>query len=162
MQIKIAHPAFQQQQLAVAAAGLLSAPCLFLNGKKIAGQKGNYTVQNDAGDSVVVRLQRIYPDPIPRVTIDGAAIEIARPLAWYSYAWAALPVLLLFSGGTFGIAGNLLGGVIGVTGTYLNLRILRKDDIAILRYWASLLVTLGAYIAFAIVITLVQALTAKS
>jgi hypothetical protein len=162
MQITITHPAFQQQQLSVAAAGLFSSPRLWLNGAVLAGQKGSYTVQNDAGDSVVVRLQRIYPDPVPRVTIDGVAIEIARPLAWYSYTWAALPVLLLFSGGTFGILGNLLGGMIGVTATYLNLRILRKDDIAILRYWASLLVTLGAYIAFAIVITLMQALTAKS
>lgn len=162
MQIKITHSAFQQQHLAVGAAGLFSAPRLWLNGEVVAGQRGNYTVENDTGDKVLVRLKRVFPDPVPRVTLDGVAIEIARPLAWYTYIWAALPVLLLFSGGTFGMVGNLLGGMIGVTATYLNLRILRGEEVAILRYWASLLVTLGAYIFFAILITLIQALSAKS
>lgn len=161
MQIKIIHSSFQNQQLTVVAAGLFSGASLLLNGAKVVGQKGSYTVQNDAGEMVTVKLKRIFPEPIPRVTLDGAAISIGRKLAWYSYAWAAMPIALLFTGGAFGVAGNLLGGLIGVMATHLNLRILRKEEIAILRYWATLLVTLAAYIVFAILITLVQASTAK-
>ncbi|HEU0187686.1 MAG TPA: hypothetical protein VFR06_07330 [Gallionellaceae bacterium] len=157
MQIRVIHPAFQQQHLVVHAARLVRAPRLQLNGEFVGGKKGCCQVINDAGNSVQVCLKWRFPDPVPRVTIDGAAVDIAHPLAWYVYAWCALPALLLYSGGIFGWSGNVLGGVIGLLGTYLNLRIMRSEEIALLRYWASLLATVGAYLGFALLITVLQA-----
>ena len=161
MQIKVTHSAFQKQQLAIIDAGLFRGPRLLLNGEAVAGRKGSYTVTNDAGDQVVIRLRRIFPDPAPRVTMDGVAVELARPLAWYQYLWSYMPAVLLFSGGAFGLVGNLLGGLVGVAATYLNLRIFRGHEVTILKYWASLLVTLGSFIVFALLITLFQATTGK-
>ena len=157
MQIRVMHADFQQQELVVHAAGLLRPPRLQLNGNFVSGRNGCYQASNDAGTSMQVCLKWRFPDPIPRVTIDGAAVEIAHPLAWYVYAWCALPALLLYSGGTFGWSGNVLGGVIGLLGTYLNLRIMRNEEIALVRYWASLLATVGAYLLFAVLITALQA-----
>lgn len=156
MQIRVIHEAFQQQQLVVHAASLFRSPRLQLNDHMLAGKNGCYQVSNDAGQSMPVCLKWRFPDPVPSVTIDGAAVQIAHPLAWYVYAWCALPALLLYSGGTFGWQGNVLGGVVGLAGTYLNLRIMRSEEIALVRYWASLLATLGSYLAFAVLITVMQ------
>lgn len=89
----------------------------------------------------------------------GAAIE--RTLSWYAHVWSALPVALLYTGGTFGLAGNLLGGLVGAAGAYLNLRIMRGKRGAVLRYFLAFLTTLGAFVVFAILITVYQAFTQK-
>lgn len=93
------------------------------------------------------------------VDATGAAIE--RRLSWYDHVWSALPVALLYTGGTFGLAGNLLGGLVGAAGAYLNLRIMRGKRGAVLRYFLALLTTLGAFVVFAILITVYQAFTQK-
>lgn len=91
---------------------------------------------------------------------EGAqAVKPVRSLRWYDYLWSSLPIALLYTGGKFGVAGNVLGGLVGIGAVWLNLRILRGQRGVMLRYFLSLLLTAGAYVAFAILITLYQVYT---
>lgn len=90
-----------------------------------------------------------------------AAAQPRRALSWYDHVWAALPIVLLFTGGTFGVVGNLLGGLVGAAGAYLNMHILRGKRGAVLRYFLSFLATIGMFVVFAILITIYQAYTQK-
>lgn len=92
-------------------------------------------------------------------SVAASAVRAGRTLSWYDHVWSALPLMLLYTGGTFGLAGNLLGGLVGAAGAYLNLRIMRGPRGAALRYLLSFLVILGALVVFAILITLYQAFT---
>ena len=90
-----------------------------------------------------------------------AEASAARKLSWYDHVWSALPVALLYTGGTFGLPGNLLGGLVGAAGAFLNLGIMRSQRGPVRRYLLSFLVTIGAFVVFAILITLYQAFTQK-
>lgn len=91
----------------------------------------------------------------------GAALLVRRMRlpGWYDYLWSCLPIALLYTGGKFGMAGYLLGALVGIGGVLLNLRILRGQRGVVLRHLLSLLATIGAYVVFAIVITIYQAYT---
>lgn len=97
----------------------------------------------------------------PTTSQNDANVQAERRLSWYDHVWSALPVALLYTGGTFGLAGNLLGGLVGAAGAFLNLRIMRGQRSAVRRYLLSLLVTIGAFVVFAILITMYQAFTQK-
>jgi hypothetical protein len=139
--IRVQHPRFQSRQLAVRPAGLLG-PKLLLDGQILKRAGGVYAAQDDAGVVARVRLKTAI-DPIPKVDIDGAIVEIARPLAWYEYAWAAWPLALIALGGALG---GLFGGGVAVA----NLHIMRKEWPAPARYAACVLLGAGAVVLWTI------------
>lgn len=153
MQIQVIHNAFHQQKLVVHAARLYRGPRLQLNDEMLTGKSGCYQVVSDSGAPLEVCLKWRFPDPVPKVTVAGESVEIAHPLKWYVYAWCALPALLLFFGDTFGWKAHVLGGLLGLVGTYLNLRIMRSEEMALLRYWATILVLMGSYALYGLLLT---------
>lgn len=67
-----------------------------------------------------LRLKNIIYDTVPQVEVDGRPLVLAKPLQTWEYIIAALPLLLVFSGG-------LLGGVVGGFVAYTNLNIMRSE-----------------------------------
>ena len=139
--IRVNHPRFVVKNLSVKTAGLFG-PKLLLEGKTLQREKGAYTALDDAGTPVSVTLKSLI-DPIPKVQIDGATIEIARPLRWYEYACAAWPVVLVFAGGA-------IGGGLGAGAAMANLMIIRNDWPAPLRYLACFVVGLIAVATYVV------------
>lgn len=84
-----------------------------------------------------------------------------RSLSWYDYLWSVMPMTLLIEGGKFGLAGGLLAVLVGLTMSYLNVRILKEPRGMLIRYFMALLSTLAAFVFFAILITLFQAKTGQ-
>jgi hypothetical protein len=100
---------------------------------------------------IVARLRSNGIDPVPRLEVDGKAIELARPLKWYEYLWIGLPVLLIFAGGA-------LGALIGLTATYCNAHVLRSERGVASRYALTALVSISATAAFIALAAILQIL----
>lgn len=134
MQIEIQHPAFSTQQLAVETAGIFSGPKLLLNGVAVEKSKGSYTVANDAGEEVAVKLKYNYFDPIPKIEIGGEVETLADPLAWYEWLWIGLPLVLVAIGGA-------IGGFLGALAATANGRVFRSGNSTAQKWIYSLVIT---------------------
>ena len=145
--LRVPHPRFQNQILSVRPAGMLGAK-LLLNGVILKRQKGVYSAVDDGGVATPVRLKTAI-DPIPKVDIDGTVVEIARPLAWYEYAWAAWPILLIGLGGA-------IGGLLGGAAAAANLQIIRKDWSAPARYAACAALGVLSAATWGVIAALIQ------
>ena len=141
MDITVSHPSFVKRRLVVRTAGLLSGPKVLLLGAPVKRVKGEYVVVDDNRAQVTLKLKINFADPIPVLLVNDHEVRLARALEWYEYAWACIPIVLVFIGGA-------LGGGIGAAGTYTNTRILRSDRGVAAKYLLSGLVTLGAIVAF--------------
>jgi hypothetical protein len=151
MQLEVQHSAFKQQRLAVETAGWFRGPRLLLNGNVIPKQKGCYTVKADSGAETTIRLKYNYLDPIPKVKTGEEIAELASPLKWYEYVWIGIPIVLVFSGGA-------IGGLVGAMGAHASGRVFRSDRGSFAKYGLSALITLGALIAFVVLVTVFQLL----
>jgi hypothetical protein len=151
MQIEVAHAQFRTQKLAVEPAGWFAGPKLLVNGAAAEKQKGRFTVRSDAGQDTTIELKYNFLDPIPKVKVAGDSIELAPPLHWYEYAWIGIPVLLIFVGGA-------IGGFVGALGAVASGRVFRSGRSAPAKYGLSALITLGAFIAYAVLATAFQLL----
>lgn len=149
MEIPVAHTRFQKQQLTVRPAGWFSASQVLLNGARLKRVKGVYLARADDGSDVSIRLGAAFGDPVPTLRVGDEVVQLAKPLKWFEYAWAALPMLLLFVGGA-------LGGLAGALGSYCNFRIFRSDRGGITKYALS-----GATSAIAVVLFFVFAVTLR-
>jgi Zn-dependent protease len=127
MRIPIQHPAFKSKGLSVEPASFFSGPKLLLDGVAVKKQKGRYPVVSDSGQQVLIQVRYNLLDPIPTVKIGDAAVELAKPLQWFEYAWIGVPMLLVFAGGA-------LGGFVGAGSTVVNGRIFRSDRSAVSKY----------------------------
>jgi hypothetical protein len=155
MQLQLSHPAFKTQRVAIETAGWFTGPKLVVNGSIAKKQKGTYLVVSDSGTEVPVRLKYNFLDPIPKVTVAGEPVALAPPLKWYEYAWAGLPVLLVFAGGA-------IGGFVGALGACASGRVFRSDRGAVAKYGLSALITVGAFVAFVILAAIFQLLVGMS
>lgn len=151
MQLQVNHPVFKTQRVAIETAGWFSGPKLVVNGAFAKKQKGAYSVMSDAGTEVPVKLKYNFLDPIPKVTVAEDPVELAPPLKWYEYAWAGIPVLLIFTGGA-------IGGFVGALGACASGRVFRSDRSTVAKYGISLLITVGALIAFVVLASIFQLL----
>jgi len=149
MDIAVEHSAFLKQRLSVRASGWFSGPRLLLNGAPLTKKRGVYLARADNGGDVPIRLKIVLGDPIPVLTIGGETVRLVRPLTWYEYVWAAIPLVLLFVGGA-------LGAFVGTVTTYANVRILRAPRGSAARYGFSGLATVGAFIIFFAVVVVLQ------
>jgi len=143
MRIGIKHPAFKSKHLSVEQASFFSGPKLFLDGMAVTKQKGLYPAVSDSGQPVMVQMRYNLLDPIPTVKIGDAAIELAKPLRWFEYAWISLPMLLVFAGGA-------LGGFVGGGSTVVNGRIFRSERTVAKYPLAAVTTVAGAAVFFVI------------
>ncbi|MEM1041225.1 MAG: hypothetical protein AAGI91_01210 [Bacteroidota bacterium] len=114
---------------------------LFVDGERVKLKQGETEVVDANGTAHRVRMRTRLLDPSPTFTVNERTIETASPLAWYEYAWCALPGLLVFVGG-------LLGGAIGGGAAYLNVHLFRTEEAGARRYVLTGLVSAGAFMLF--------------
>jgi hypothetical protein len=154
MEIPVSYPGFEGQNLTVKTAGMIKGAHLLLNGVAVKKEKGAYSVKNNAGGDVLIKLRGNPLDPTPKVVIGKDVIQLARPLTWYEYSWMALPIALVFLGGA-------LGGGIGAFAAYTNGKIFRSYTGAWAKYGLTALVSIAAVAAYvAVAAVFVQLLEA--
>jgi len=119
MEFPVQHPRFQQQRLAVRKAGVFSGEKVVLNGQVIERRQGVYTVTDDTGAAVPVKLKQRFYDPIPNVLIDQEVVRLVEPLKPIEYVWGWAPIALMVLGGAIGGA---IGGGVG----YVNACVFRS------------------------------------
>jgi hypothetical protein len=155
MRIGIKHPAFKSKHLSVEQASFFSGPKLLLDGVVVKKEKGGYPVVSDPGQQVMIQMRYNFLDPIPTIKIGDAAIELAKPLRWFEYAWIGLPMLLVFAGGA-------LGGFVGGGSTVVNGRIFRSKRSTVAKYALAAVTTVaGAAVFFVIAVAIQMALRVK-
>jgi hypothetical protein len=85
MEMPIQQEAFTGRRLAIRIAGLFKGPRLIIDGAEAKGRRQRYTVRDNSGKEVIIRLRTNHVDPIPKVEIGAKVIELARRLRWYEY-----------------------------------------------------------------------------
>lgn len=129
MLLAVSHRDFVSRRLQVQPAGWLCPPRLLVDGVEVRRQARRglfFSVQDDVGQPVEIRLGHRFLDPYPSCRIAGQPVALAPPLTWYQYAWLGLPLLLL-GGGAF-------GGALGALAARLNGLVMRGGLPAVLRY----------------------------
>jgi hypothetical protein len=155
MRIAVKHPAFRSKHLSVEQASFFSGPKLLLDGVVVKKEKGGCPVVSDSGQQVMTQMRYNLLDPIPTIKIGDAAIELAKPLRWFEYAWIGLPMLLVFAGGA-------LGGFVGGGSTVVNGRIFRSERSTVAKYALAAVTTIaGAAVFFVIAVAIQMALGRK-
>ena len=155
MKISIAQPGFEDQNIAIETAGFFHGARLLQNGNPVARREGRYALRSNAGDEVQVQLRSNLVDPVPQVKFGSKTIALARPLAWYEYAWISLPILLILIGGA-------LGGLVGFPATYSSARIFRGERSTAAKYGITAGVSLMAFVVFVVLAVVVRALIARA
>jgi len=141
MDIPIDHPAFVRNPLIVRPAGFFGGVKLLQKNWEVKGKRGRFEVRDDGGRARVVELKPKLLDPLPSFSIDGEAIQLGRPLAWYEYAWMGLPIALATVGGA-------LGGALGVGAAYTSARIFRSGRSGVAKYALTGLISISAVALF--------------
>lgn len=151
MDFPIEHEAFAGRGLALRTAGFFKGPRLIIDGTELKGKKRKFSVRDNYGAEREIRLKNNGIDPVSKVEIEGQTLELVRPLAWYEYAWMAIPILLIFVGGALGV----LFGLVAVSSSA---RIFRGDRSTAAKYGLSALISAGAVLAFLTCAVVIQLL----
>jgi hypothetical protein len=140
----IEHEAFAGRGFGLRPPGAFTGPKLVIDGAELAGKRGRFSVRDNAGNDVEVRLKRSGLDPVPKVVIGERTIQVARPLAWYEYAPLALSWVLVPLGGA-------LGALTGIVATAVGARVLRSDRPPAARLALAAAISVGSVVAFFLV-----------
>ena len=151
MEFPIPHDAFEGRGLLVRTPGLFSGARLVLDGAELRGKRGRFKIRDNQGVEREFRFKSNGLDPIPRIEIEGEVFHFARPLRWYEYVWMGLPIFLVFSGGA-------LGAALGLAATYTSARVFRSERNTSAKYLLSALISIGAVVAFVVIVLLIQLL----
>jgi hypothetical protein len=135
------HTDFEGRSLALRTSGFFAAARLVVDGAEVTATKGKFALHDNQGLARELKLKASFLDPVPKVVLDGTTITLVSPLKWYEYAWMALPVVLVFTGGA-------LGALFGMTAAYSSARIFRSDRGLVAKYMLSGLASLGAVAGF--------------
>ena len=122
-----------------------SGPKLMLNGQPVARQKGLFHLRSNVGSTMSVKFKGRFLDPIPNLIVGGQTIQLVPPLAWYQYAWMSIPMILLFLGGA-------VGGLCGGLAAGFSSRVFRSDRSQAMKYALTGLISLGAFLAYFVVV----------
>jgi len=146
-------PGFEGRSVTLRPAGFVSSAKLFVGESPAPKGKRrlSYRLRKNDGAWADIKLKPRLFDPVPQVEFDGRRIAPVRPLYWYEYAWMALPILLVFSGGG-------LGALVGLGAAHLNSRVFRSNRAVWLRYVLAALVSIAAVGVFFIVAALTGSL----
>ena len=145
------HSDFQGRNLALRTSGLFASARLVVDGAEVTATKGKFAVHDNEGRPRELKLRVSFPDPIPKLVLGDTTIALVSSLKWYEYAWMALPIVLVFSGGA-------LGALFGVTAAFASARIFRSDRGTAAKYLLSGLASLGAVGGFLASATALQLL----
>ena len=122
LNIPVALPGLEDQNVVVKIPGLFSAARLVVGGRPAphGAGKGASVLEASDGTTKTVVLKRGLVDPVPRLECDGVSVPVTRPFGWREHLSLWLPIIPLYLGGS--VAGALLGG----SAAYVNARILRQ------------------------------------
>ena len=140
MDIPVTIPALQGQEVALRI-GSFSGAKLMVGGEQVTKQNGSFQLQSNAGSIIAVKFKPRFLDPVPNLLVGGQIIQLTPPLAWYQYAWMALPIVLLFLGGA-------IGGLCGGLAAGISSRIFRSERSEPVKYALTGLVSAGAFITY--------------
>ena len=116
---------------------------VLLDGQRVKGRWGRYTLRDNQGREVSLRVRGNGVDPIPKIEVASKVIQLAPPLRWYEYVWAGLPLLLIHVGGA-------LGAAIGAVALVWNAGVFRSDRTLAGKYLTTGAITLGAALAYVV------------
>lgn len=112
--------------------------------------RGSFTVVADDGSTKTATLERrALGFDVPAVSIDGREYELVEPLPTPLIVFACVPILLV-------VVGGAIGGGLGAAAALLNLRLLRIDRPATVRYLLVIAVTFGAAVLWLALAVLVR------
>jgi hypothetical protein len=86
MDITISHPEFKTQLLELRVSGLLRAPRIVINGVLVKRLDNTYTVLNDAGNEVVIRLNGNIFYRLPEVLVENNPVQLVGKAGWKQFA----------------------------------------------------------------------------
>lgn len=129
-----------------------NASRLFVNGQpaRPGPKRGQYLLRRSDGTDIIAYFKGGFPDPVPVLMVDNQPFRLAEPLLWYQWAWAGLPLILLFLGGA-------IGGGLGAGAMMLNAQILRSNRSVLLKYALSGAVSLVAFGVWFVIVSLITA-----
>lgn len=144
--IPIALEGFEERGLIYRVRGIFRSGQLIIDGQPLHRRRRQYLLRDNQGREVAVRLKRNLVDPIPKLQVEGRVLDLLPPLKWYEYLWAGLPLLLV-------VAGGAIGAAIGSAALYYNVRLFRGDQSGARRYLDAGATTIGAAIAYVVVVS---------
>jgi len=103
-----------------------------------------FLIPNESGEVFKIYTKLSWPDFVPSLEINGTKHTIVEKLAWYQYAVASLPLILIFIGGA-------IGGAVGAGAAIFNLQALRSASPAYINYLKVIGITVLAFILYYIV-----------
>ncbi len=142
MSIPLQLEGFEGQNIEVVPAGFFTPAKLLVDGMpapkgRRAGE--NRLTRNDGREVVVTWRPQLLD--MPRLVIDGKTFDIVKPLAWYEWAWSALPLILVFTAKAF-------AGILGIIAFSINAKIFRSELNILAKFALSLLVSFLASLAY--------------
>ena len=145
---RVEHKQFETKVLEIKPGGL-GAPKLILDGVVVQGKRGQFSVENDLGETSIVKFGTNYTG-IPKVSIDGGAeFAVAPPLPWYAYALSAMPLVLIAFGGA-------IGGGLGACGAFINIGLFRSEHPLWLKILGAFIVTAIATLIYLVLAMIIQ------
>ena len=111
-----------------------------------------FLIPSESGEVFKIYPKSSFPDLIPDLEVNGIKHAIVERLAWYQYAVALLPMILIFIGGG-------LGGGIGAVSSIYNLQTFRTADSNVIKYVKVIAVSVLAYIVYLVAAYLLLELT---
>ena len=136
---------FEGQNIELQAAGLISGAKLLVNGEPApkGKKRGEMLLRRNDGREVIAKFQNTFLD-VPKLKIDEQVIQVVEPLKWYEWAWNAIPLLIIFSGGAIPV-------LIGFIAFSINATLFRSQKTTLAKYGLTGLVSFAALIVFLIV-----------
>jgi hypothetical protein len=150
----IDHEAFAGRGFGLRPRGVFRGPKLVIDGAEIAGKRGRFSVRDNAGNLVEIRLKANGLDPVPRVVIGDRTLQVARSLEWHEYAVIAPSWVLVPLGGA-------LGALVGFMATIASARVLRSDRPAAARLGLAATISVGSAVGYLIVTGLIGFLVGR-
>ncbi len=121
MRYELDLPGFEGRSLALGTRFLSSAK-LMIDGKAAPkGTKwGTWLLRRNDGANIVAllryRVDNLLGDPVPVLQIGDGFVVVVPRFRWYEWAWAGLPLAMVFFGV---VAGGLLGAGALATNAYI-------------------------------------------
>ena len=154
METKLDLPGFEGQNIEFKGKGVFGTPTLYVNGQPQKPVRRRYEMRDTQGRLIEVKVKLSYLDVYPKLEVDGKLYATAKPFSWYEYIWIGLPLSMIAFGGAIG--GGLGGGA-----AYINAYLFRSQLNGVLKYLFAALVSLAAFILWAVIVAWLQATVFK-
>jgi hypothetical protein len=147
----VSVPGFESQRIAVQTGGAFGTSKLWVNGQLApsAAKKGRYLLRRDNGTEAEAYFKGGFPDPTPVLVVGDQKIRFAAPLAWYEWAWAAFPLVLIFLGGA-------IGGGLGAVAATFNVGLFRSEKPVFVKYALSAAISFAAFFIWVLIVSAIQ------